>query len=275
MRGAVRATTRLTVDGGIGRGRVRWAHEWPVVLRPTGPHRIHLVHAVGGPLGGDELGLIVEVGAEARLAVHSAGATLVQPGAGAAAGSAARWTMAARVGAGARLHWAPEPTVVSDGAALESTLRVELAPGACATVRDVVVLGRHGQRGGRYSGGLEVLVGGEPLLVHTTVLDGGDPALCGPAGTAGARAVGTLLWAGDGGASWSGAGESAEVRWAWTPLEGPGAVLVAVGAPSAVAAVLDGVGAAAVTSPAAGEPAEQVAGEVRAPATPPAVPARA
>jgi hypothetical protein len=51
-------------------------------------------------------------------------------------------------------------------------------------------------------------------------------------------------------------------------------VLVAVGAPSAVAAVLDGVGAAAVTWPEAGEPAEQVAGEVRAPATPPAVPAR-
>ena len=261
MRGAVRATTRLTVDGG-GR-RVRWAHEWPVVLRRTGPHRVHLVHAAGGPLGGDELGLVVEVGAEARLAVHSAGATLVQPGAGAAAGPAARWTVTARVGAGGRLHWAPEPTVVSDGAALESTLRVELAPGACATVREVVVLGRHGQRGGRYSGGLEVLVGGEPLLVHTTVLDGADPALCGPAGTAGARAVGTLLGAGDGAVSWSESGEAAEVRWAWTPLEGPGAVLLAVGTPSAVAAVLDGAGAPA-TSPEAGEP-EQVASGVRSP----------
>jgi urease accessory protein len=268
VRGAIRATTRLTVDDdGGGCGRVRWAHGWPVVLRRTGPQRVHLVHAAGGPLGGDELGLVVEVGAEAGLAVHSAGATLVQPGAGAAAGSAARWTVTARVGARGRLHWAPEPTVVSDGAALESTLRVELAPGAGATVREVVVLGRHGQRGGRYSGGLEVLVGGEPLLVHTTVLDGGDAALCGPAGTAGSRAIGTLLRAGHGAVAESEAGETAEVRWAWTPLEGPGALLLAVGTPSAVAAVLDGAGAAA-SPPEAGEP-QQVASGVRTPGTPP------
>jgi hypothetical protein len=31
------------------------------------------------------------------------------------------------------------------------------------------------------------------------------------------------------------------VRWAWSPLDGPGAVLLAVGTPSAVATVLDAV----------------------------------
>ena len=59
-----------------------------------------------------------------------------------------------------------------------------------------MVLGRHGERGGRYRGELRVDVGGEPLLAHRTLLDGADPALCGPAGTAGARAVGTLVLAG-------------------------------------------------------------------------------
>jgi urease accessory protein len=241
VRTAVRAATRLTVEAARGAQRVRWTHAWPVVLRQTGTGRVHLVHAAGGPLGGDELGLDVEVGAGAAVAVHSAGATLVQPGAGATVGVPARWTVTARVGAGGRLDWAPEPTVVADGAALESVLRVELAAGACATLREIVVLGRHGQRGGRYTGGVEVAVAGVPLLAHSTVLDGADPALCGPAGTAGARAVGTLVWAGLP-APPSGRGEDADVRWAWTPLDGPGAVLLAVGSPAAVTRVLDAAG---------------------------------
>jgi urease accessory protein len=70
----------VTVDAADGRQRIRRSHAWPVVLRRTGPRRVHLVHAAGGPLGGDELGLDVEVGAGAGVAVHSAGATLVQPG---------------------------------------------------------------------------------------------------------------------------------------------------------------------------------------------------
>ena len=233
MRSALRALTRVTVDG----PRVRWAHEWPVVLRPTGSGRIHLVHAAGGPLGGDDLALNVDVGADARLAVHSAGATLVQPGA--ATGAPARWTVDLAVGAGARLHWAPEPTVVSDGAALDAVLRVTLGRAAAATVRETVVLGRHGQRGGRYTGATHVVVDGVVVLAHTTVLDGADPALSGPAGTAGSRAVGTLLLAGAVPLPGAAVGESDGVRWAWTPLDGPGAVLLAVGTPAAVTAVLD------------------------------------
>jgi urease accessory protein len=265
VRAGVHATTCLTVDTSAAGQRVRWAHAWPVVLRQTGPQRVHLVHAAGGPLGGDELALAVDIGAGAVLAMHSAGATLVQPGAGEAAGVPARWAVTLRVGAGACLDWAPQPTVVSDGAALESSLRVELGAGAGATIREVVVLGRHGQRGGRHTGALEIVVDGVPLLVHTTVLDGADPGLCGPAGTAGARAVGTLVFAGAAprrsleakgtGASPRSArgersvpgsrafdaeaGEAADVRWAWTSLDGPGAVLLAVGTPSSVVAVLD------------------------------------
>ena len=55
------------------------------------------------------------------------------------------------------------------------------------------MLGRHGGVGGRYRGRLDVSVDDNPLLAHTTLLDGADPALCGPGGTAGARAVGTLI----------------------------------------------------------------------------------
>jgi urease accessory protein len=165
-------------------------HGWPVVLRPTGvDERVRLVHAAGGPLGGDDLALSVDVGPGARLAVHSAGATLVQPGA--ATDAPARWPVELRVGTGARVHRA----LVSDGAGMESTVRIVLAADAVVTLREIVVLGRHGQRGGRYAGTTHVAVDGA-LLAHTTLLDGADPGLCGPAGTGGARAVGTLVRAG-------------------------------------------------------------------------------
>jgi urease accessory protein len=149
-----------------------------------------------------------------------------------------------------RVHWAPEPTVVADGAALESTLTVTLAAGAAAAVREVVVLGRHGQRGGRYTGVTHVVVDGVALLAHTTVLDGADAALCGSAGTAGARAVGTVVCAGEAARPVGGQGEADGVRWAWSELEGPGAVLLAVGTPAAVTAVL-----AAATMEPTGAPA--------------------
>jgi urease accessory protein len=239
VRAGIRAATRLTVERAAGRQALRWAHDWPVVLRPTGTgdEHVHLVHAAGGPLGGDDLALSVEVGPQARLTVRSAGATLVQPGV--ATDAPARWTVDLQVAAGGRVHWAPEPTVVSDRAALESVLRVSLAAGAAATVREIVVLGRHGQRGGRYGGALHVAVDGVPLLAHTTLLDGADAALCGPAGTAGARAVGSLVCAGDVPVPPATVGEGDGVRWAWSELDGPGALLLAVGSPAAVTAVLD------------------------------------
>jgi urease accessory protein len=148
------------------------------------------------------------------------------------------------VDTGASLDWAPEPTVVTAGADYRTSLRVDLAAGARAVVREVVVLGRHRSAGGRYRGRLDVTVEGHPLLAHTTSLDGEDPALRGPGGTAGARAVGTLLIAGAPSAATPAAhadslgGERPAVRWAWTDLAGPGRALFAVGEPGAVIALL-------------------------------------
>ncbi len=231
MKHGLTAAAALRVAPG-DRQLIRWEHAWPIVLRPTGADRVHLVHGAGGPLGGDRLSLSVDVAAGARLHVHSAGATLVQPG---TAGGVARWDVTATVGG--HLHWAPEPTIVIDGAALESQLLVDIAAGGTAIVRETVVLGRHGQRGGRYRGALTVTVAGTPVISHVTRLDGADPALSGPGGSAGARATGSVLVTGLVGGS--GVGEQAGVRWAWMPLVGPGALLVAVGDPGAVTTLLD------------------------------------
>jgi len=261
------ATATVAADLEGGRPRIRWTQAWPIVLRPTGNAQVHLVHGAGGPLGGDVLALDVRVGTGAALAVRSAGATIVQPGRGQAA---ARWDFDVVVGAGGSLDWAPEPTVVTDGADYRTSLRINLGADARATIREVVVLGRHGGVGGRYRGRLDVAVDGSPLLAHTTPLDGADPALCGPGGTAGARAVGTLIVvdavrptsvgeaavgeaavggaAGGGGALGGAAppgdprrGEREGVRWAWTDLAGPGRALFAVGEPGAVIALLAAV----------------------------------
>jgi urease accessory protein len=241
-RTALAATGRLRVEPAPGRQRMQWSQSWPVVLRRTGAERVHLVHGAGGPLGGDAFALELAVAAGGVLRVGSAGATVVQPG----APGPARWTVQAEVGAGAHLAWAPEPSVICDGAELAAELRVRLEAGAGAVLREIVVLGRHGERGGRYRGGFAVDVGGHRLLAHRTVLDGADPGLCGPGGTAGARAVGTLVLAGAAAAGelGTGAADGPALRWAWTELAGPGRMLLAVGEPRRVVELLDAATAA-------------------------------
>ncbi len=225
----MKARAELEVTAGSdGRQRMRWTASPPVVLRRTGPARAHLVAAAGGPLGGDELELRIQVGEGAELTMGSAGATVSQPGR--PGSGAARWTVVADLEPGARLHWTPEPTVVCDGAELHASMRVRVAEGARALVCEQVWLGRHGQLGGRYRGALSVDHAGRALLRHTTVLDGADPGLCGPGGTAGGRVMTTLLGAGcEPPPEDPVTGEREDVRWARHQLAGPGWLVVAVG----------------------------------------------
>jgi urease accessory protein len=126
-----------------------------------------------------------------------------------------------------------------------------------------VVLGRAGQRGGCYHGELAVELDGAPLLAHTLLLDGADPALAGPAGTGGARVVGMLTVVGEGSEGPpEGAGEEPGLRWGCSALDGPGRLLLALGdSPPAVSALLDRSAAASKRSSellANGRPTEQV-----------------
>ncbi|MGH3935453.1 MAG: urease accessory protein UreD, partial [Pseudonocardiaceae bacterium] len=234
----VRGRAELTVEPGPAADCLRWRCTPPIVLRQTGPNRVHLVQAAGGPLGGDELALAVHLGIDTCLHVRSAGATVVQPGRPAAP---ARWTVAADLADGAVLDWRPEPTVVCDGAGLCSSMTVALQDGARAVLREVVVLGRAGQRGGRFQGALTVERDGAPLLAHTLLLDGTDPVLAGPAGTGGSRVVGMLAAVGERvGAPPKSTGEEPGLRWACSALDGPGWLLLALSdRPAAVSALLD------------------------------------
>ncbi|HEX6404018.1 MAG TPA: urease accessory protein UreD [Pseudonocardiaceae bacterium] len=218
----MKARAQLTVDA----GGLRWRSAAPVVLRPTGGHRIHLVQAAGGPLGGDDLALDVRLGAGCAAQLRSAAATVVQAG---RSPGPARWAVTASVAQRAVLDWRPEPTVVCDGAQLHSRITVALQPKARAVLREIVVLGRAGQRGGNFIGELAVDLDGSPLLAHTVLLDGTDPVLAGPAGTGGARVVGMLAMVGEStGDPAHGAGEEPGLRWACAPLDGPGHLVLAL-----------------------------------------------
>jgi len=66
-RAGLTATATVAADREAGRPRIRWTQAWPIVLRPTGNARVHLVQGAGGPLGGDVLALDVRVGTGAAL----------------------------------------------------------------------------------------------------------------------------------------------------------------------------------------------------------------
>jgi urease accessory protein len=209
-------------------GSLRWRGEPPVALRRTGADRLHLVQAGGGPLGGDDLQLRLRLAARARLAVHSAAATVVQPGTD---HTPASWSLLADVGAHAGLIYRPEPTIVCDQASLHSHAHIRLSAGAWVLLREQVVLGRYGERGGHYRGDLRVDVECEPILAHSTVLDGADASLSGPGGSGGARVFGSLLLAGAArfAPGPDPVGETDGTRWAVTPLAGPGILVLALG----------------------------------------------
>jgi urease accessory protein len=178
-------------------------------------------------LGGDELALDLDLGADTRLQMRSVAAMVVQAGGYPAA---ARWTVAAALGTGAALDWHPQPTVVCDGAELHSQVTVALQRGAHAVLREEVVLGRANQVGGRFVGELTIELEGAPLLAHTMLLDGADPVFTGPAGTGGAGVVGMLAIVGEGiDRLPEGAGEVPGLRWACSALDGPGCLLLALG----------------------------------------------
>jgi urease accessory protein len=217
-------------------GRLTWASAPPVVLRRTGRRRVHVVAVGGGPLGGDRLRLRVELGPGERLAVHSAAATVVQPGRD--PGSVASFDVEAVLAEGAVLDWRPEPTVVCDGAVWEPSVRLDLAEGARARVVEQLVLGRSGQAGGRCASTTRATVGAAPVLASTTLIDGADAALTGIGGTGGARSVGSVLVVGEPAPEAEEARDDGDVVWARTPLDGPGSLVTAIGTARAVAQVL-------------------------------------
>jgi urease accessory protein len=190
-RNQVTASAQIIAEPGPG-GTTRLPllqSQVPLVLRRA-PEAVYLVSAAAAPLGGDCLDLRIEVRTGATLCLRTVAATVALPGLD---GGESLMRVTATVAAGGRLEYLPEPVVIADGARHATDIRASVAEGGSLVLRDELILGRHGERGGAYRGCLRADYAGRPLLRQALDISGSDPVTAGPAILSGHRAVGTLL----------------------------------------------------------------------------------
>lgn len=145
-----------TLAGGPLRPRVLAARE--------GPLRVALVQTAACLLSGDCLTLDVRVGAGTALELVEPAATIAHDARG---GPLARWSAEVTVEEGGRLTWLGAPFVIAAGARVRRSMRLELAAGGAALLRDTLVLGRAGEAPGRAVADLGAAYDGRPLLEET------------------------------------------------------------------------------------------------------------
>lgn len=143
------------------------------LLRPQEVHsrpgwcRVALVATTALLLGGDLVELDVEVGPRAKLDLFEVAGTVALDGHGLAAG----WDVRVRLHPGARLRMSGQPFVVATGARVTRSLQLDAAEGAQALMRDTIVLGRYGERGGWLRNTTTLRVAGDLVLLEDSELD--------------------------------------------------------------------------------------------------------
>lgn len=248
-----RASVRAEADGDGGTRLVGLRSEAPVVLRATA-HAVYLVGGAGGPLGGDDLTLEIDVGPGAELTVRTAAAAVALPGP-----TPSQVRVRARVACGGRLRWRPEPTVAARGCRHVVDAMVVLEDGAGLVWREEVVLGRWAEPAGSVVTRMAVDLGGAPLLRHELALGPAHPGSGSPAVAGEARAAGSMVVVEP---AWRLAPPPPSVLGATAaalPLAGPGLHIVAL-APDIVSlrALLD-AGFTEPSAPGRPEPAREAA----------------
>ncbi|WP_426574534.1 urease accessory protein UreD [Aquihabitans sp. McL0605] len=146
-----------------------------------------IVGSAATPVGEDDITLDLRVGEGVRATVRSVAAMVVYAGRGAGT----RLTTRLHVAAGASLRWQPEPVIVTARARHRSVLIADVASGGELVADEVVVLGRSDEVAGAYVSATDLRRDGVPICL--TSFDTAAPGWSGPAGTAGAKVVGTRL----------------------------------------------------------------------------------
>lgn len=192
---------RLAVDlrHGVSRlSRLRQAGSLKCLFpRPTGPGLdAVLVNTAGGITGGDRFEIAVQAGPGTALTLTTQAAERAYA---ATAGEVGRLETRLEVGAGARLAWIPQETILFDRSALGRRLVATLAPGATALVAEPLIFGRGAMgeelRAARFTDRIEIRRDGRPLYLDALRLDG-DIALRldRPHAGGGARAMAALVY---------------------------------------------------------------------------------
>jgi urease accessory protein len=199
----VAACGRLTVAFRGGRTRVAELYqEGAARIRLPHGEGAHaeavLINMAGGLTGGDRLDWRIAVGEASGLTVTTQACERIYR----AASGEARLAAAVEVGAGARLAWLPQETILFDRAALARRLDIDLAEGAEALVAEAVLIGRraHGETVSlaRFHDRWRVRAGGR--LVHADEIRLGPDVpsqLAARAGAGGGLAFASVLLAGE------------------------------------------------------------------------------
>lgn len=198
---ANRAVTRIALEvrAEAGRTRVGRLHEEGALrVRFPGPSAQALeaviVNTAGGVAGGDRIDLEIAVDERATLTVTTVAAEKVYRSLGTAAVIGVRL----KVGAGARLVWLPQETILFDRARMDRRIEVELAETAHLLLAEAVVFGRTGMgeavSEGSFRDRWRIRRGGRLVLAEAVRLEGPIAAkLAAPAIARGGRAVATVI----------------------------------------------------------------------------------
>jgi urease accessory protein len=131
-----------------------------------------IVNTAGGMTGGDHFDIDVAVGVDARLAVTTAAAEKVYR----SLGPDTRIGVKLHVGAGARLAWLPQETILFDQMRLRRSIDVEVAAGAHLLLAEGAVFGRSAMgetvTNGHFSDHWRVRRDGALLFAESLRLDG-------------------------------------------------------------------------------------------------------
>ena len=166
------SSTRIAVTAGEPRARVGLAvGALAPRLISRDSTRAHVAVAAAGMvlLGGDHVHIEIDVGPGCTLEIEDVGGTVAYPGA------RSSWTVDVRIGDGGTLAWDALPFVVTEGADVERRSSLALQARARAVIRETLVLGRHGEQGGRLVSALSVVDDEGPILIERLEADGSAP----------------------------------------------------------------------------------------------------
>lgn len=199
----VEASARLVAaPDAMGRTRLRTLHQLGAAkVRLPAPEspalEAVLINTAGGLTGGDRIEWQVEAVPGASVSITTQACERVYR----SAGVHARASSTLRVGAGARLAWLPQETILFDRCAFERSLTVDLDADAELLVVEAVLFGRRamGERvaTGRFRDNWRVRCGGR--LIHGEAYAIGpdvDDMLSRRAATSGGAAIATVLMVG-------------------------------------------------------------------------------
>ncbi len=168
--------------------RVRFPNVTAEALEAT------IVNTGGGMTGGDRFSIAIDVGEGARLVAGTAAAEKIYRSTGADAAMDVTLT----VGAGARLAWLPQETILFDRARLARRIDIDVADSASLIMAEAIVFGRAAMgesvREGFWSDRWRVRRGGRLVFAENVRLDGAiADKLALPAVALGSIALATLL----------------------------------------------------------------------------------